>query len=106
MSMANACVRMETLHKGWPNHSGKVKFVVDYTEEHDTSTDVVTPVPVTISWGGSQVVQIQTGETWVGTFNEFDGRVYQFADGNIGTPFLTVDPTPAAVTLSLVAQSQ
>src|SRR5262249_29678452 len=57
-SIANACVRMETLHKGWPNHSGKVKFVVDYIEEHDTAHDVVTPVNVNKGWGQRDVVAI------------------------------------------------
>jgi hypothetical protein len=54
-SLANACVRMETLHKA-VGHSGKVKFVVDYVEEHDATREVVTPVPITVSWGSSQLV--------------------------------------------------
>ncbi|CAJ3069001.1 hypothetical protein [Burkholderia pseudomallei] len=105
-SMANACVRMQTLHKGWPNHSGKVKFVVDYTEEHDSVKVVNNNVRVNIGWGGSQVIPVAQNETWTAVYKQFDGRIYNFADGNIGTPFLNINVTPAAVTLSAVAQSQ
>jgi hypothetical protein len=104
-SIANACVRLETLHKtGW-GHSGKIKFVVDYVEEHDSTSDITTDVPVTIGWGGSQVVQLAAGESWVGKFTQFDGKVYAFADGNIGTPFLNLSISPITVTLSFVGQS-
>jgi hypothetical protein len=107
-SIANACVRMETLHKAGifgSGHSGKVKFVVDYIEEHDTTHEVVTPVPITVSWGSSQLVSLDTAETWTGRFVQFDGRTYEFADSNVGTPFITVDPTLVSVSVAYVAQN-
>jgi hypothetical protein len=103
-SIANACVRMETLHKAW-GHSGKVKFVVDYVEEHDATREVVTPVPITVSWGSSQLVNLDSAETWTAKFVQFDGRTYEFADSNIGTPFLTVDANPLSVSVAYVAQN-
>jgi len=104
-SQANACVRMETLHKGGiGGHSGKVRFVVDYVEEHDKLTDVDTPVQIDRSWGGSQLVNLSQGESWTGRFLQFDGRIYEFHDGDIESPFVSIDPGGLSMTVSFVAQ--
>jgi hypothetical protein len=103
-SQADACVRMETLHKNF-GHSGKVKFVVDYTEEHDKLTNVDTPVQIDRPWGGSQLVNLSQGESWTGRFVQFDGRVYEFHDGDIESPFVRIDPGTLSVTVAFVAQN-
>lgn len=97
-SAANACIRMETLHKK-VGHSGKVRFVVEWDEEHHVLQPTQSPNTKTIPAIGSVIFYLDkmhdphaVGVTWTGSFAQFDGKTYDFdaTQPLIGTPFLIV----------------
>lgn len=86
---ASACLRMETIHHIWGS-SGKVIFHMEFDEQQPQAVPLSRTEDHDLTWGQPVVASLRSGESWRGTFTSFDGKVYQFATAQTGTPYLKV----------------
>ena len=97
-SPTTACLCVSTEHHGFGT-SGKVRFFIVFTEEHDVVNTSINHNPVSVGWGESRVVTIPFGATWTGTYKRYDGKEFQFA-GPYKDDFIWVTQDANLVTIA------
>jgi hypothetical protein len=77
--------------------SGKVDFLIVYSEYKSVVTQTPSTTKLQIGWGESRVVTIPIGATWTGTYTAFNGKILQFA-GPFQDPLVSVTQSGNIVT--------
>lgn len=81
--------------------SGKVHFLITFTEEKDVNNTTSVPTSAVLPWNSSKVFSLPTGASWKGKIDLFDGRSFEFA-GPYSNEYVRVSPGPTTVTVTSV----
>ena len=92
-----ACVNFNTIHHGFGT-SGKIWFNITYKETNQVIQDVITNIPVGITWSQSRVVTIPQSATWSAKFIQFDGKEYDFGGPDTNNPYIKVSTSGQNIT--------
>jgi hypothetical protein len=93
-----AVLAFSTVHHGAGQPSGKIDFVIIFTEQRPVTQDEVSSQDVAIAWGENKAVNIPKDATWTGVYTRFDGKTQKF-DGPCRDAFLTVTQSGRVVNI-------
>jgi hypothetical protein len=94
---AGAAWSFVTVHHGI-GESGKIRFILHWTEYQDQLVDVTNQDQADLNWGESKIFAAPSGGSWSAKYIQFNGRSFDIGSSGFQNPFLKVQTSENNVT--------
>lgn len=100
-NVTTAAWSIATRHHGFGT-SGKVHFVLAWTEYQDRSVHVPAEQRADLAWGSSRMFTVPGGGTWSAKYTDFRGKTYDIGSAGFENPFIKVNTSGNTVMIVTV----
>ena len=100
-NVTTAAWSIATRHHGI-GESGKVHFVLLWTEYQDRPVHVPTEQSRDLTWGSSRLFQVPSGGTWTAKYTDFTGKEFDIGSAAFDNPYIQVSTSGDSVIITTV----